>query len=147
LADDLPSFSSLQSLDYDTRGYEVAQHDSSHLALFSALSSSSLRFLIIRQCSFRATTLDACWKKVFESQLTYLQLANPFVFAEGSDPSILSYNNYEKLDLEDPDQRSMLFPQVNGRFCFVACTVNVNVCTSSRKPVKARGSPAFVISG
>jgi hypothetical protein len=118
VADALPSLSCLQSFSFDTVGFAPCQHDSSHLALFSALSSSSLRSLTIRSCSFRLATLEACLDKIPKSQLTYLFLGRPFVFTEGSDGTDDTLDRQSLKKLLDWDTR---FPKIKDRFCFFRC--------------------------
>jgi hypothetical protein len=85
VADALPSFSSLLSFGCDTEGYFMCQHEPAHLALFSALASSSLRWLSLLTCSFRLATLEACLNELPHSQLTRCHIESPIVFPDNFD--------------------------------------------------------------
>jgi hypothetical protein len=119
VADALPSLSCLQSLDFDSIGYRLCQHESSHLALFSALTSSSLRSLTLRFCFFRRSVLDSCLDKILKTQLTRVHLINPFVYEDGFDATIHD-DNYEQADLYELLNWDHRFPQIKDRFCHIS---------------------------
>jgi hypothetical protein len=120
VADALPALSSLQSLTFDTWNFTRCQHESAHLALFSALSSSSLRSLTHLKSSFRLATLEACLNKIPATQLTYLRL-DGVVYADGFDETIHNEYNYptvgsQRLQLD----WSLRFPdEAKDRFCIM----------------------------
>jgi hypothetical protein len=106
-ADALPSISSLQSLQFDTRQSDSFQHESSYLALFSALPSSSLRSLTCLCCSLRRAAFETCLNEIPASRLTNLQLKSALVY-EGSDLVDIDSINW-----------SNRFPQIKDRFCLL----------------------------
>jgi hypothetical protein len=125
LAGALPSMSSLKSLEFNTRGYNLCQHDSSHVALFSALTSSPLRSLTLSSCSLRHATYDACFNKLPNSQLARLYLSVR-VYASGFDPTIHG-QDYQRADLNlklSNDNWETRFPhchwQLKDRYCLIA---------------------------
>jgi hypothetical protein len=119
VADALPSLSCLQTFEFDTRNFARCEHESSHLALFSALTSSSLRSLTLCFCFFRLAALDSCSDKIPKTQLTRLQLINPVVYAEGFDATIHD-DNYERADFRALVDWNRRFPQIKDRFCLMA---------------------------
>jgi hypothetical protein len=130
VVDALPSSSYLTSLEFDTRSFNLCQHESSHLALFSALTRarprSSLRSLTVGNGSFRLSVLQTCLNKIPETQLTRLKLDAPIVYCDidGFDPTIAMHDeNYKRVDqwhdlgdLLDWDTR---FPQIKDKFCLL----------------------------
>jgi hypothetical protein len=118
VADALPSLSCLQSLECDTFEFNLCQHESAHLALFSALTRSSLRSLAVRWSSFRLPVLEACLDKIPETQLTQFHLPYPKVYAEDFDPAIHD-ENYKQVELGDPIDWNTRFPKFKDRFCLV----------------------------
>jgi hypothetical protein len=116
LADALPSLSSLLTLEFNTSSFSLCEHEISHLALFSALASSSLRSLVLNSCSFRLATLDTCLNKLPDTQLTLLRLRHVTVYAAGFDPSLHSHS-YKKADLRDSMDWAVRFPTITDRFC------------------------------
>jgi hypothetical protein len=82
LVDVLPFSPSLNTLEFRGHGFDMCSHDSVYLALFSALPCSSLRFLLMWDCSFRVSTLRACLSKVSETHLTRFYLHNVHVYAD-----------------------------------------------------------------
>jgi hypothetical protein len=112
LADALPSISSLQTLQLDTQGFGPSQHDSSHLALFSALRSSSLRSLTLRSCSFYLATFDSCLNKIPGTRLTEVILEGLRVH------DTRQRMNLDKIVLEWNSR----FPRIKDRFCLLVAT-------------------------
>jgi hypothetical protein len=118
VADALPSLSSLQSLTFDTDDFTRYEHESAHLALFSALASSSLRSLAHWSCSFRKATLEACLNKIPNTQLTQFTLEGR-VYPDGFDPSL----SYPKVKSEDMRlDWHLRFPEAKDRFCLLDIT-------------------------
>jgi hypothetical protein len=119
LADTLPSLSYLQSLEFGIYTF-ISAYESSQLALFSALTSSSIRSLVFRDAFFCSTeALDKCLNKLPASQLTNLYFDGLKAHSEGFDPSIHnhSYSSVDPKDLKiDWESR---FPQIKDRFCIV----------------------------
>jgi hypothetical protein len=118
VADALPSLSSLQNLELDTVGFTRCEHESAQLALFSALSSSSLRSLSLYSSVFRIATLEACLNKIPNTQLTLFQLWGS-VYADGFDPSLhdSSYPQVHSTDLQL--DWHLRFPEAKDRFCLL----------------------------
>jgi hypothetical protein len=124
LAATLPSLSSLHCLEFNTRNYDSCQHSAAHLALFSALSSSSLCSLQISSTFFRLSTLDACLNKLPSSSkfLTQLSLDDCTIF---SDRTLTDRDPFEKVDLIGNPivfDWCARFPHLTDRFCMV--TIN-----------------------
>jgi hypothetical protein len=124
VADALPSLSSLQSLTFDTHNYSRCQHESAHLSLFSALSSSRLRLLSLSHCYFRIATLEACLDKIPTTQLTQFRLS-AVAYADGFDPSLHngSYPRVKSADLQL--DWHLRFPEAKDRFCIMNIMINV----------------------
>jgi hypothetical protein len=118
VVDALPSLPRLQSLDFDTARFHLCEHDSASLALFSALTRSSLRSLTLRWASFRFASFKACVDKIPETQLTRFRLVAPVVYADGFDPKKHG-RNYKYHDLEGLIAWERLFPRIKDRFCFM----------------------------
>jgi hypothetical protein len=118
LADTLPSLSRLQTLEFSTPDFCLAEHDSSHLALFTALTSSSLRSLTLCFCSFRLSTFEACLNKIPETQLTRFVAPFARVYADGFDEKIhdLTYKTVRLDTLIDRDWNTR-FPLIKDRLC------------------------------
>jgi hypothetical protein len=118
VADALPSLSSLHSLTFDTYDFTQCQHESAHLALFSALASSSLRSLTHWNGYFRFETLEACLNKILNTQLTQL-LVMGCVYADGFDPSLHddSYPRVKSKVLQL--DWHLRFPEAKDRFCIM----------------------------
>jgi hypothetical protein len=117
VVDALPSLSCLQSLEFDTFGFRLCQHDSSHLALFSALARTSLRYLAVRFGSFRRSVLETCLDKISETQLTRV-LLETVVYAEDFDATIHD-ETYKKVDYRKLLDWNIRFPQIKDRFCLI----------------------------
>jgi hypothetical protein len=116
VADALPSLSCLQSLEFDTRRFSLCEHESSHLALFSALTRSSLRSLVVRFASFRRATFEACSNKIPETQLTQCYLSSAIIYADGFDPAIHDIY-YDKVDYCNILDWNIRFPLIKDKFC------------------------------
>jgi hypothetical protein len=117
IAHTLPSLSSLVSLEVDTSGSQVCEHDSSYLALFSALTSSSLRTLTLSGSSLRRAAFESCLSKVPESQLTKLLWLCPTVYEDPPDDPD-SVDSFETV-VVDSIAWSDRFPQIKDRFCLI----------------------------
>jgi hypothetical protein len=98
VADALPS-SSLHSLWFS--GFSLCEDDSSYLALFSALSSSSLRFLFMMSCSFRSSTFKACLNLIPKTQLTRFYLYHFEVFKSTDGERVEVVTNWESFRIND----------------------------------------------
>jgi hypothetical protein len=126
LADALPSLSSLLSLEFDSNGFDRCEHESSHLALFAALRSSSLRSLTLRYCSFRRVTFEACLDELPKTQLTQLAFDGVLVFADGFDATIHD-ESFEQIRHGDVASAwNLRFPQLKDRFCIVGLLRNTH---------------------
>jgi hypothetical protein len=119
VVDALPSLSCLQSLEFDTREFPLCQHESSHLALFSALTRSSLRSLTLRWSFFRHSVFGACLDKIPETQLTRFCLSSATVYADGFDPAIHDRYIYDKVDHHKLLSWNTCFPLIKDRFCLM----------------------------
>jgi hypothetical protein len=119
LADALPSLSFLQCLRFDTGGFDLCQHESAHLAFFSALKSSSLRSLTIAFSYFRVAALEACLNKIPDTRLTELWLITPTVYADGFDPFDPSYKQLTQKEIIAILNWNKRFPQIQDRFCLI----------------------------
>jgi hypothetical protein len=119
----LPSLSSLQCLEFDTRKdseLECEFDSTAHLALFSALPSSSLRSFALSFAYFFLDTFETCLDKLAEtSQLTRCRLQCLTVFPDRERPKGFSRRttaNLKKLRLDWTDR----FPLLKDRFCCIS---------------------------
>jgi hypothetical protein len=135
LADVLPSLSCLKVLEFNTFGYDLCEHESSHLALFSALTSSPLRSFALDNCSFRQKTLVTCLHMLSDTQLTYASVRYAFLYVDSFDPTRDDPKNFqiksaiirttsrarmavhEGFDDTDFPESSAYFSQIEDRFC------------------------------
>jgi hypothetical protein len=106
LADALPTLPSLTSLEFNTQGYVLCEHDSSHLALFSALASSPLRSLTLNDCSFRKGIFASCLDKIPDTRLTRVSVPYISLFFDSFDPERHGPAQYRL----DPDSDSSTLP-------------------------------------
>jgi hypothetical protein len=122
VADALPSLSSLQDLELNTAGFSRCEHEPAHLALFSSLTSSSIRSLSLSHCSFRLAVFEACMDKIPNTQLTQFLLEGD-VYADGFDPS-LHNSSYPRVQSKDLRLGWHLrFPEAKDRFCLLKISV------------------------
>jgi hypothetical protein len=121
VADVLPSLPSLQSFWVKMCGFDLCQHESAHLALFSALARSSLCSLTLSSSYFRLGTLMVCLDKIPESQLTRCHFADLVVYTDNFDATLATNNNARVDPRTIPFDWSVRFPQIKDRFCLVAC--------------------------
>jgi hypothetical protein len=112
LVNALPSLPSLLSLDFETHGFTLCEHESANLALFSALSLSPLRRLMLCWGSFRRAIFETCLDKIPNTQLTDLFFGNTLIFADGFEPTKHG-KNYKQA------QVSIAIPKVKDRFCLI----------------------------
>jgi hypothetical protein len=125
VADALPSLSCLQSLELETPHFDPSEHESVHLAFFSALTRSSLRSFILSCSSFRLATLKACLNEIPQTQLTDLQFRSLVVYAD-LDPNVASRDENsedEEIDLSNVESLlswNTLFPQIEDKFCCIS---------------------------
>jgi hypothetical protein len=126
VAEALPSLPSLRTLAFDTIGFVLCEHEQAHLALFSALTSSSLSSLSLRYCSFRSPIFEACMDKIPHTRLSSLLVKSVNVYAEGFDP-FHHDQFYQRADLSErylcEDYLKLWnnrFPQYKeDRFCYI----------------------------
>jgi hypothetical protein len=109
---------SLRNLTLFFGDFDLCEHGSSHLALFSALTSSSVRWLSLHSCSFHLSTLNACLNKIPDTQLTFFS-AKITVFSDDFEATVHSPNDKEVPLRYLPFVWSVRFPQHKDRFCVV----------------------------
>jgi hypothetical protein len=118
VADAVPELSCLHSLEYRTFDFDRCEHESSHLALFSALTrSSSIRSLKLYYSSFRRAALEVCLNKIPETQLTGLYLCGAKIYTDGFDSS---YKQLDRQSWEHLIDWKTRYPQNKDRFCHIS---------------------------
>jgi hypothetical protein len=121
LADVLPSLPSLKSLSFSTDSFTRCEHESSHLALFSALSSTSLRSLALVHGWFRNSTFKACLAKIPNTKLSKLRF-HGVVFDDGFDAA---YHDTSYRKAHDAASWDTLFPDEKDQSRHCQCLLDI----------------------